>query len=709
MEFSSKEFKVGKCEGQKEVDGETMPLVLQPPESDKANFDSLLLALQNNKDWLDQMIIKHSAVLLRGYNVSKPEEFNEIVEAFRWEDIRYVGPAPRTHIYKRIWTANEGPLSEFIYYHHEMVLIKEYPKRVILYCEIPPPEGGETPFVPSFKVTERMVKEFPKEVEEMDKKGLKYTFTALSNNDTSSMRGRGWEDAFGSSDRYEAEKRANALGMEVEWLPNGAMKTILGPRCLTKVFDGRKGRRMWFNTMVGMHGKEHSSALMADGMEISEHVVKRCQQIIEEESIQFKWEKGDVLFLDNYALLHGRRPSLPPRRMMNRFGVLVSVSIAAYAIRQLTIRSWSSLIYSENGEHTEKNLRRQRRMFHGLDEEQEEQKEANSMNDLEDGDHDHSLDELQEHLPQNKVGETHKIEMERLLEQVMELEERKVKLEGELLMYDGIKNSEMDIMELKKQLEAKNDDINKSNITISSLQAERKELQEEIVKGALVKKELMEAKGKIKELQRQIQVDANQTKQHLLLLKQQVSTLQAKEEEALKKEVELYKKLRAEKDFEMNKFSEVEELVYLRWINACLRYELRDDDETPAGESARYLNKNSSPKSKEKAKQLMLEYAGTETDSIDSSKSRSSSSFSEKPNLIRNNCESSGVLSLPMIGLSHGRKDRLEAVLAVRAETLTLSEVRRLQVCSRNSVNSVATSFKLMSKTVEESLKQRTL
>ncbi|KAL0541936.1 hypothetical protein IC582_022017 [Cucumis melo] len=317
MEFNScKEFKIGKCEGQKEVDGETIPLVLNPPQANKADFESLLLALKKNHDWLDQMIIKHSAVLLRGYDVSKAEEFNDIVEAFGWEDIRYVGPAPRTHIYKRIWTANEGPLSEFIYYHHEMVLIKEYPKRVILYCEIPPPEGGETPIVPSFKVTERMVKEFPKEVEEMEKKGLKYTFTALSKNDTSSMRGRGWQDTFGSSDPIEAEKRANALGMDVEWLPNGAMKTILGPRGLTKVFDGRKGRRMWFNTVVGMHGKEHSSALMADGTEIAENVVKRCQEIIEEESIQFKWEKGDVLFLDNYALLHGRRPSLPPRRVL---------------------------------------------------------------------------------------------------------------------------------------------------------------------------------------------------------------------------------------------------------------------------------------------------------------------------------------------------------------------------------------------------------
>ena len=62
--------------------------------------------------------------------------------------------------------------------------------------------------------------------------------------------------------------------------------------------------------------KEISSAMMADGTEIPEHVVKRCEEIIEEESIQFKWEKGDVVFFDNYALLHGRRPSLPPRKVL---------------------------------------------------------------------------------------------------------------------------------------------------------------------------------------------------------------------------------------------------------------------------------------------------------------------------------------------------------------------------------------------------------
>ncbi|KAI3467150.1 hypothetical protein Pfo_023813 [Paulownia fortunei] len=316
MEFTCKDFKVGKCEGEKLVDGETMPLVLQPQADGKNDIELLLEALKQNKDWFEEMIIKNSAVLLRGFDVKNAVEFNDIVEVFGWDDIRYVGPAPRTHIYKRIWTANEGPLSEFIYYHHEMVLIKEFPKKVILFCEVPPPEGGETPFVPSFRVTERMLEEFPEFVEELDKKGLRYTFTALSKDDTSSMRGRGWEDAFGTSDPAEAERRAKALGMEMEWLPNGGVKTILGPRTLTRVFDGRKGRRMWFNTMVGMHGKELSSTTMADGTEIPANVVKRCEEIIEEESIQFKWQKGDVLFLDNHALLHGRRPSLPPRKVL---------------------------------------------------------------------------------------------------------------------------------------------------------------------------------------------------------------------------------------------------------------------------------------------------------------------------------------------------------------------------------------------------------
>ncbi|GMP58756.1 hypothetical protein CsSME_00022317 [Camellia sinensis var. sinensis] len=130
------------------------------------------------------------------------------------------------------------------------------------------------------------------------------------------MRGRGWEDAFGTSDRAEAERRAKAVGMDMEWLPNGEVKTILCPRPLTRVFEGRNGRK----GVVQYHGwdawKGAQLGTMADRTEISEKVVKRCKEIIEEESIQFKWEKGDMPFLDNLATLHGRRPSLPSKKVL---------------------------------------------------------------------------------------------------------------------------------------------------------------------------------------------------------------------------------------------------------------------------------------------------------------------------------------------------------------------------------------------------------
>ncbi|URE20361.1 protein CHUP1, chloroplastic-like, partial [Musa troglodytarum] len=64
------------------------------------------------------------------------------------------------------------------------------------------------------------------------------------------------------------------------------------------------------------------------------------------------------------------------------------------------------------------------------------------------------------------------------------------------------------------------------------------------------------------------------------------------------------------------KSADVEELVYLRWVNACLRYELKNYKRKAA---AKDLNKSSSPESEEKPKLLMLEYADSGIDEKTSS------------------------------------------------------------------------------------------
>ncbi|KQK07166.1 protein CHUP1, chloroplastic [Brachypodium distachyon] len=63
-----------------------------------------------------------------------------------------------------------------------------------------------------------------------------------------------------------------------------------------------------------------------------------------------------------------------------------------------------------------------------------------------------------------------------------------------------------------------------------------------------------------------------------------------------------------------DRFADVEELVYLKWINACLRHELKNKDSPGAQTTARDLSKTLSPKSEQTAKQLIMEYANVGAD-----------------------------------------------------------------------------------------------
>ncbi|WOL11699.1 protein CHUP1, chloroplastic isoform X1 [Canna indica] len=556
--------------------------------------------------------------------------------------------------------------------------------------------------------------------------------------------------------------------------------------------------------------------------------------------------------------------------MLVRVGLVVAASAAAFAVKQASSSKPPRLKPSENnkarGKRDEEEERSEeqyadfdvtKRKTHqdGEEEEEEEEEEkvktisgvinqaARSNLQLDDMDDEELLPEFQDLLsgevelpfPSDKFAvkdrsqydidmENNASELERLRNLVKVLEEREVKLEGELLEYYGLKEQESDIAELQKQLRIKTVEIDMLNITINSLQAERKKLQEEVAQGAAARREVEAARSKIKELQRQIQLDSSQTKGQLLLLKQQVTGLQAKEEEAARKDAELERKLKAVKDLEvevvelrrknkelqhekrelvvkldaaesraaalsnmtetemvarareeinnlrhvnedlskqveglqMNRFSEVEELVYLRWVNACLRYELRNY-QTPSGKiSARDLNKNLSPKSQEKAKRLLQEYAGSErgqgdTDmesissmpsspgsedfdnaSVDSFSSRMSS-ISKKQGLMQKlkrwgkSKDDASVLSSPTRSLgdrspmrtSSRPRGPLESLMLRNAgdgvaittygkkeqdpnEFLDDANLPRIRTqASDDQLNSVASSFSLMSKSVE--------
>ena len=126
-------LKGGECQGQKTMDGEQVPLVLNPDKASSQDLGSLLSAIESNGEWFHETQLKNSALLFRECDVVDSEGFNRVVDASGWDNIWYVGPAPRTRVCKRVWTANEGLLEEFIYYHHEMVLVSDLLGHCICY------------------------------------------------------------------------------------------------------------------------------------------------------------------------------------------------------------------------------------------------------------------------------------------------------------------------------------------------------------------------------------------------------------------------------------------------------------------------------------------------------------------------------------------------------------------------------------------------
>lgn len=270
----------------------------------------------------------------------------------------------------------------------------------------------------------------------------------------------------------------------------------------------------------------------------------------------------------------------------------------------------------------------------------------------------------------------HSTEINSLRNQVEILEERERYLEIQLLEYYGLKEQETAVVELQNRLRMSSMETELNNLKIESLLSDNRRLEAQVADYAKAVTELEAAKAKIKFLRKKLRIEAEQNREQILSLRERVMKLQDEEKMAVEngqdmelqpqkeneaEELEEVKKshhnlklanselARKLEDMQMlassaldneeaqelkednqrlqkqnkslteeieqvraDRCTDIEELVYLRWINACLRYELRNYQPFPGKTVARDLSRTLSPKSEEKAKQLILEYASYE-------------------------------------------------------------------------------------------------
>lgn len=123
MEESFKEIQIPQ---QKLYNGIQFPSVVSPSKSSVSSLSlsHLIDSIKTHKPFLESLLHESGALLLRGLPVKTAADFNDVVEAFGYEEFLYVGGnAPRVHVVGRVYTANEAPHDQQIHFHHEMAQV----------------------------------------------------------------------------------------------------------------------------------------------------------------------------------------------------------------------------------------------------------------------------------------------------------------------------------------------------------------------------------------------------------------------------------------------------------------------------------------------------------------------------------------------------------------------------------------------------------
>ncbi|MEP3421492.1 MAG: TauD/TfdA family dioxygenase [Erythrobacter sp.] len=280
--------------------------------------------LQSNKDAVDADLSDAGAVLFRGFDVPDPQAFDAAINGygevgFTYEDS--LSNAVRTNVTPRVFTANEAPPTTEIFLHHEMAQTPIYPAKLFFYCEIAPGSGGATPICRSDWVLDRLSNEAPEFVARVEEQGVRYTNVMPGDDDAGSGQGRSWRSTLSAETTQAAEARLAQLGYSWEWRDGGSL------RATTPTLDAIRllpdGRRSFFNQLIAAfrgwadsRNDPNRAITFGDGTPITNDEMAPAITIADELTYDLAWQAGDVALIDNFAVMHGRRPFNGKRRVL---------------------------------------------------------------------------------------------------------------------------------------------------------------------------------------------------------------------------------------------------------------------------------------------------------------------------------------------------------------------------------------------------------
>jgi alpha-ketoglutarate-dependent taurine dioxygenase len=328
-----------------------LPLVVRPRGDRRP--EALAAWLEANADGVAERLRRHGALLFRGFAVDRAEDFEVVARAVA-PDLKdeYLGTSPRNALTRYVFTASELPGHYPIPQHCEMSFVADPPRR-LFFCALRPNdgEGGETPLCDFRRVHAELDPEVRRRFEEGGLRIVRNYAGPSGGGRLDPWKLKRWDEMFGTTDRAEVERKCREQGFELTWTGKDGLRLVSEQPAVRT--HPETGEPVWFNHVqvfhVGSAEAEYrrihglrpgprtwglwqfvraateaqrrlrpadAHALHTtyrDGREIPAADLEHLRDVIWRNLVVYRWERGDVVAIDNRAVSHGRLPYRGPR------------------------------------------------------------------------------------------------------------------------------------------------------------------------------------------------------------------------------------------------------------------------------------------------------------------------------------------------------------------------------------------------------------
>ncbi|BFU47383.1 TauD/TfdA family dioxygenase [Krasilnikovia sp. MM14-A1004] len=297
--------------------------------ADPAPADVLTNLEPKQRDTVRELLDASGAVHFRGFGIRTIDQFETAAQSLLGQLAPYRGgDAPRRAEKGFVYNAAGPDKSRVLRAHNELSYAPWHPKTLCFGCGRPADEGGATTLIDGHRVYESLP---PRIRDAFRTRGVTYIqHLPHAAGDPSGIKS--WPETFETDSKDDVMELCQSSYTSAKWTPLGLLTTNRTPGTLEV---GSDDRIAWFNQahiwrkdptitpkvsdMGVWETRLGYGATYGDGTEISTPDIEQVSATLHDCTVPVNWEAGDLLLVDNQAVMHGRMPYAGERQVFVAF------------------------------------------------------------------------------------------------------------------------------------------------------------------------------------------------------------------------------------------------------------------------------------------------------------------------------------------------------------------------------------------------------